>query len=218
LVDPRGGIPFTLLPFSILAAGVVTDLIAPYFLTSRGREKEEWWRALELPVGKAFFGFLAIFCLANAYNTSNTISYQVLSVKERQALAWVAAKTPSETNFLVLSGQTNPIHSALLEWFPALSERHNLTTVQGSEWLPGKHHYQVQLSNFSQAQSCLYADINCLSSLVNLYGEPIDAIVLSQEDGLMPINITPLYRSLSDSQGYKLVYANEEVKIFERQP
>jgi hypothetical protein len=76
----------------------------------------------------------------------------------------------------------------------------------------------VQLSNFSQAQSCLYADINCLSSLVNLYGEPIDAIVLSQEDGLMPINITPLYRSLSDSQGYKLVYANEEVKIFERQP
>jgi len=218
LVDPRGGIPFTLLPFSILAAGVITDLLAPYFLKVRGRDNEEWWRALELPVGKAFFGFLVIFCLANAYNTSNTISYHVLSAKERQALAWVAAKTQPGTNFLVLSGETNPIHSALLEWFPALSGRHNLTTVQGSEWLPGKQHYQVRLNLFSQAQSCLYADINCLSDLGNLYGEPIDAVVLSQEDGLMPIDVTPLYQSLSASQGYKLVYANEEVKIFERQP
>jgi hypothetical protein len=217
-VDPRGGVPFTLLPFSILAAGVVTDLAAPYFLRLRGREGDEWWQALELPLGKAFIGFLIIFCLANAYTVSNTISFHALTTQERLALTWAATETDSRDNFLVLSGETNPLHSALLEWFPALTGRHNLTTVQGSEWLSGKQHYQVRLKLFSQAQNCLYAGTDCLSGLVKAYGEPIDFIVLSQEDGIIPVESTPLYQSLRDSSEFKMVYMNEEVYIFERRP
>jgi hypothetical protein len=217
-VDPRGGIPFTLLPFSILAAGVIIDVVAPYFLRLRGREADEWWRALELPVGKAFFGFLAIFCVANAYTVSSTISYHALTTQERQALAWIATETDPGANFLVLSGETNPVHSALLEWFPALTGRHNLTTVQGSEWLPGEQHYQVRLKLFSQAQSCLYANTGCLSGLVDSYREPIDIIVLSQEDGIIPIDATPLYQSLHNSPAFRLLYANEEIKVFGRWP
>ena len=217
-VDPRGGIPFTLLPFSILAAGVVIELVAPYFLRLCGREVDEWWQSLELPLGKAFIGFLIIFCFVNAYTVSNTISFHALTTQERLALTWVATETDPRDSFLVLSGETNPLHSALLEWFPALTGRHSLTTVQGSEWLSGKQHYQVRLKLFSQAQTCLYAGTDCLSGLVKAYGEPIDIIVLSQEDGIIPVESTPLDQSLRDSSEFKLVYMNEEVHIFERRP
>jgi hypothetical protein len=217
-VDPRGGIPFTLLPFSILAAGVVIELVAPYFLRLCGREGDEWWQSLELPLGKAFIGFLIIFCFVNAYTVSNTISFHALTTQERLALTWVATETDPRDSFLVLSGETNPLHSALLEWFPALTGRHSLTTVQGSEWLSGKQHYQVRLKLFSQAQTCLYAGTDCLSGLVKAYGEPIDIIVLSQEDGIIPVESTPLDQSLRDSSEFKLVYMNEEVHIFERRP
>ncbi len=216
--DPRGGVPFALLPLSILSAGVITHMVAPYFLQQRKREMDEWWRALELPVGKAFFGFLAIFCLANAYNVSVTLSYHTLTMPEQQALAWVVNETDPGANFLVLSGQTNPLHSPLLEWFPALTGRHNLTTVQGREWLPGSQHYQAYIQLFSQAQNCLYASADCILGLEEKYREQIDTIVLSQEDGLMPIDVSPLYRSMSDLPQFKLVYANEEVKIFKGHP
>ena len=216
-VDPRGGIAFALLPLSMLAAGVITETIAPYLLQVRGREPGEWWRALDLPVGKAFFGFVAIFCLSNAYNVSNTVSYHWLDSQERQALAWIAAQTDPKANLLVLSGEANPLHSPLLEWFPALTSRHNLTTVQGTEWLPGGQHYQAQIKYYSQAYACFNADVKCLSALGDEGGVAINYVVLSQEYGSPP-EVTPLYRSLSDSPDFKLVFTTTEVSIFEHLP
>jgi hypothetical protein len=216
--DPRGGVPFALLPLVVLASGVVTDLVAPYFLRLRGRAADEWWHALELPVGKVFVGVLAVFCLANAYNVSNTVSTQVLGQGERRALAWIAAETDPGAVFLVLSGQGNPLHSPLLEWFPALADRRSLTTVQGREWLPGEAHYLAQLERFPQAQACLYAGTDCLAQVAALYGTPIDYVLVSQEYSFLPVNDLPLVRALSDADGYRLVHEEEGVRVFEKLP
>jgi hypothetical protein len=197
---------------------VITDLIAPYFLRSQGQTKEEWWHSLELPIGKAFIGFVIILCLTNAYNTSNTLSYQSLNTQERQMLAWIAAETKPTDNFLVISEETNPLHSSLLEWFPALTRRHNITTVQGSEWLSGKQQYHTQVEKYPEVQKCLYAKTDCLFSFENDHDEYINYIVLARENGLFAIDATELCNSLSNSPKFKLVYTLGDNMVFKRLP
>ena len=47
---------------------------------------------------------------------------------------WAAAETPADSTFAVIG---YPVDRGFVEWFPALSGRENLTTWQGSEWVPG---------------------------------------------------------------------------------
>ena len=47
--------------------------------------------------------------------------------------SWAAADTPNDAIFAVIG---YPTDGGTVEWFPALAQRRNLTTWQGSEWFP----------------------------------------------------------------------------------
>ena len=55
--------------------------------------------------------------------------------EEREALHWIVNTTTKESRFLVLTGDA-ALSDPLSEWFPALTERVSLVTVQGHEWTP----------------------------------------------------------------------------------
>ena len=59
-----------------------------------------------------------------------------LSSNDLAAIAWAKENAPANARFLVLPGQQWAM-DAPGEWFPALSERASVATVQGAEWLPG---------------------------------------------------------------------------------
>lgn len=58
-----------------------------------------------------------------------------LTKDDLAGIAWAKRNTPTNARFLVLSGQQWAM-DAPGEWFPALSERVAVLTVQGAEWLP----------------------------------------------------------------------------------
>jgi hypothetical protein len=59
---------------------------------------------------------------------------------ERDSMAWIAANTPTDSVFLVLSPKNSWEADYVLEWFPALAGRKSVLTPQGAEWLPAWAH------------------------------------------------------------------------------
>jgi hypothetical protein len=146
IADPRGGIPASIFPFTILAMSAITDGIAPQLLNTEtdNQYSDTWTFSLNTKIGRLFFGFFVILFLYNAYSVSNTLSYQVLGTEEFKAIGWVNANTKATDNFLILDEQSNPLLSPFTEWFPALTDRRSIATIQGTEWLEGNRHYNKQ--------------------------------------------------------------------------
>ncbi len=211
LVDPRGGVPFALLPFSIVAMLSITDLIAPFFLKNSNREDNSWWNFLDLPVGKLFIGFFAVFCLSNAFLVSTTISNYHLSTGEQQAMLWVKENSGFDDKFLVLGSEANPIHSSLTEWFPALADRQSITTVQGQEWF-GNYHDAI--NTFSLYQQCLSEDLDCIQKISKKTGIKETCIFISFEKSLQKPEKNILYLSLLQSPHFNQVFSSSTVKLF----
>ncbi len=211
LVDPRGGIPFSQLPLSILAMLSITDLISPFLLKSARVENDPWWRFLDLPVGKLFFGFFAIFCISNAFTISQAVAAEHLDPEEQQAMRWVQVNSAEDAQFLVLGPQANPAHSSLTEWFPALAELHSLTTIQGQEWL-GNFHQAID--TFSLYQRCYSEDLICIQEVNKKTGFQEDCIFFSFEKSSQKPENNSLFLSLLQSPQYNRVLSSSKVNIF----
>lgn len=211
LVDPRGGLPFVVLPLTFVALLSITDLIAPTLLKIAGRRVAPWWNFVDLPVGKLFVGVFAVLCLSHAYEMSNVISLQHLSREEQQALVWVEANTNYTDKFLVLGWESNPVHSALTEWFPALAKRQSLTTVQGQEWF-GSYHQAIR--DYGLYQQCLSQDLACLQAVGKNNSTHPDCILISFENSGQTPEYNSLYLSLRQSTQFSRVFSSPKVNVF----
>ncbi len=201
LIDPRGGTYASIFPFAALAMSAIADGVAPNFIKSNPENPEVWVYSLNPRIGKLFFGFFIILFLYNAYNVSNKLSQEVLSVEQRKAFEWIKTNTASTDSFLVFDEQGNPLLSPFVEWFPALTERRSLTTIQGSEWLSGDAHYNAQMPIVTSIRACLFQNAECIKTKA-------DYIVISSQSRV------PLLVSLESHPAFKLVYASPMIKIF----
>ncbi len=99
--------------------------------------------------------------------------------------------------------------SPFAEWFPALTERRSLTTIQGSEWLSGSQNYNHQYDIVTKLHQCLYSDIDCVSSMEQGFSD-FDFIVLSGVSG------TPLASSLIADKDFTLIHQTGKVLVFQK--
>lgn len=208
-VDPRGGLPAVIFPFSIMAMTALADGISLQFPNSGA----DWMNALKNNSGRIFFGFFILLFVYNAYQISNTLSFQFLGAEERKAIEWVKTNTGVDENFLILDEQGNPLLSPLTEWFPALAERRSVATIQGTEWLPEERHYNQIYTAITDIHQCLYQGVDCLSQFQGGLPDGYDYIVLSakQQSGK---NNLPLFISLSQNSEFTLVYTSPAIYIF----
>lgn len=206
-IDPRGGLPASIFPFSIMAASIFTDSISPLLggEIDQNHNSDGWIHSLDTKIGRLFFGFFIILFLYNAYTVSNTLSLQHLGKMELDSFQWVKSNTNIKDNFLIFDEQSNPLLSALSEWFPALTDRRNVTTIQGTEWLPGNLHYNKQIPIITGLHECINQSINCL-----------DRFDLGQYSYILISSAysSPLTISLENDPRWIQVYSNLTIKIF----
>lgn len=137
LVDPRGGLPVSVIPFSMLASTTLAGITAQ--LLPSGHREDMWLDSLGTLAGRAFWGFVILLFTFNAFQVSSSLRSHSISSVERDAFKWVSDNTLPSDRFLILTNASNPLLSPLLEWFPAMTGRHSALTVQGSEWLEGQN-------------------------------------------------------------------------------
>jgi hypothetical protein len=132
----------------------------------------------------------------------------VLGTEEFKAIEWVNSNTKATDRFLILDEQSNPLLSPFTEWFPALTNRRSIATIQGTEWLNKDKHYNEQLPIITSLHQCLYQDVNCLYDLQDKMTDKYSFIIISSKNQISLLN------SLAKHPDFKLVYSSPAIKIF----
>ena len=131
--------------------------------------------------------------------------------QEKNALNWIAQNTPSESRFLVLTGDAS-LGDPLSEWFPLLTGRVSILTVQGHEWTPEQPLLERRFE-YSKAQACLKEDETCLSAW------DFDYVYIRKVHPMPEGNVEDrpsiLDVSLGESQRYKVIFENETAVIYQ---
>ena len=149
-----------------------------------------------------------------------------LASSDRAALDWARANTPEDGQFLVLTGEPSVFCDATQEWFPALTGRMSVTTVQGLEWAGGEK-FATRLRASVELQACLSdgAPLACLEQKSHSLGINYDYIYIRRIGDVKSycrtigrtIRGQQLISDLRQDAGYNQAYATEAVVVFVRQ-
>src|SRR5262249_25531486 len=78
---------------------------------------------------------LGLYGLFSAFSAEQITIRDTLAPTDRQAMAWVAANTPTNAEFLIFDKMQAAGSDSVVEWFPALSSRRSPTVPFGQEWV-----------------------------------------------------------------------------------
>jgi multisubunit Na+/H+ antiporter MnhF subunit len=125
-----------------------------------------------------------------------------LTAAHRQAMAWVERETERDAVVIVPSDEVWGFDD-IGEWLPAISGRHSIGTVQGSEWL-GPDAFERQLATHEAIQGCAGSVASCYRSIEP---EAILFIPKGQLNGpLSRHDCCPALRQTLDGAGYEVIY------------
>jgi hypothetical protein len=173
--------------------------------------------AWENPARRRFaliaFSLLIYYSLVSSYLRNNAAA---LDAPVRQAMAWTVENTPPGSRFLVFTSLPW-WDDSVTEWFPALSDRISVTTVQGYEWTD-RAQFAIQSSRFNQARSCLWSIAPaCLERLTAEGTNDYNFLFFPKmqgAEGQPSIDRMPLAESLRLSPDFTIVYDEEGALIF----
>jgi hypothetical protein len=131
---------------------------------------------------------------------------------ERIAMAWVAAHTPPASTFVVVSAPASWFADAALEWFPTLSARRCLNTVQGAEWLPGGEYARRQ-ELYAALKPC--TDPGCLERAAARQRSRFSHVYVSKTQ-TGPFAVAPLWQAMLETPGWQLAFDNGGASVFAR--
>jgi hypothetical protein len=156
------------------------------------------------------FGAIAYLFLSGMIASMQFGNQFRLLPEERQALNWIVNNTATDSRFLVLTGD-GALSDPLSEWFPVLTERVSLATVQGHEWTPNSPLIPNVIA-YNHAQLCLNESIDCLSQwdFDYLYIRK----VMPQKEGGVEGRVSLLEAALRESGEYSVVYDSDSAVIF----
>ncbi len=217
VMEPRFFPAFSSIPLTILTAVAIVDVILPaiqkasvaatkeHVSISLDRRRGSRMSTAQLTATVIFFTMMFGQGIISALN----ITYiSTISDDQRQALAWIAANTESDSSFAVLVGVPWDFNN-FAEWFPALSQRHSIDTYQGREWLPN---FSGLLAQYNELEKCLPKTIECVENWAAWTKAPFTYVVLDSAT----FNDFTMRQSLINSPNYRLIYETQDISIFRR--
>lgn len=133
-----------------------------------------------------------------------------LTPAEREAMAWAGKHTSAQSRYVVVPDTTWETASAA-EWFPVLSGRVSVTTVQGREWLPGRA-FAKSVDAFYEAYLCGYRTVACLDGWQEDFSLPFTHVYVPRAHGNQCCST--LVSSLMADSRYDLIYDTDGGTIF----
>ena len=222
VLDPRKAATTSSLPMALLGAWGLAAVFWPAFRSTAGT-----LAGSRLPASRwAYLGIgflLLIYGPASAVGSASSSASPLfaLAPAERDAMAWVRDNTPADARFLVMPIAGRWALDAPSEWFPALSKRYSVATVQGSEWLPDGRFAELNTS-FEELLLCTSSNAECLDDWAAGAGATYDYLFVPRgnpplEDSLLPLGkrdcCADLRFALSSAPDYERVFENSGATI-----
>lgn len=235
ILDPRKASTYSMVPLAMLVSIAIADVILPSLsrLASQTRSTlsaasaeqpsvraEGGRRSNQHSIATAFAVFLVLYAVVSAIATSANGGSPLfaLSHYDREAMQWTSVNTPATSKFIVVSGTEAWAIDALSEWFPALTGRVSVATVQGYEWL-GKQQYDTQQDQHEELQQCAAETVQCIESWSSEAGIEFSHIYVSKNprDLREPEDCCRALRlSLLGSTNYEVIYDGPGATVFAR--
>ena len=230
IVEPRSAQTISMIPLALLAGITLSDVILPaladYEQRSSRTPSSNPFRSWAVPL---FLLFIGSYMLGSTAYFGTLLAGTTLTKANREAFVWIAANTPAGSRFLVLTGNTQVdlFCNGPQEWFPALTGRMSLTTVQGKEWLMGQDFRQVEADAIA-SEECLSttSPLSCVEELAASSGAALhyDYLYVTRSapilSGCRAIGRSMLgerlINELKSAPMYSTIYETEDVGIFVR--
>lgn len=203
------------IPLAMLAALGLVEVILPAIQPSPAKDAEV------SSVERNVFIYLILYLIFSTSQFGIQLASATLYPPDEEAMRWVRENTPDDSRFVVLTGTTSVSCDSVMEWFPAISGRKSLFTVQGTEWTKGAGFNEYVRSTYA-VQDCLAnGDMACLDDLVDraeydyVY---VSKILRANNCGpLAPQREFPYFvESLKLNSGFEAVYETDGVLISRR--
>jgi hypothetical protein len=126
-------------------------------------------------------------------------------------MTWVTTNTPQQSRFLVFPNEASTawFDDKVAEWFPALTGKTSVNTVQGYEWVPGA--FTKRVTSATELWDCLNAESTCLDTWQAKSGNTFTHVFLPQRR-----KQPALLSGLVTDARYKLIYDGAGALVFER--
>jgi hypothetical protein len=232
LLNPRSAPTEAALPLSFLAALGMTEVVGPGLVLARERaaaarstaarfrlpawlvRAERRFRSRVVPAGLA----LALVGVALSWPSihPNRHALDVLSPADRVAMGWIGEQMPPTRQYLVLTRGWTWEDDHVSEWFPVLTGRRSVLTVQATEWLPDNGFVRTHcLYDQARQLGSLQAGVDRLDQWATDRGVVFtDLYVSASVSG--DLDWRPLVQSARDSGNYRVAYDQDGVVVLER--
>ena len=204
------------IPLAMLAAIGLVDVVLAAIQKPADADAEH-----VSSVERNVFIYLILYLIFSAYQFGFQLSNAKLYPPDQEAMAWVRENTSTDSRFLVLTGTTSVSCDSVLEWFPALTGRQSIFTVQGREWTEGKNFNNYILSTYP-AQKCLSSEFaSCIESAASRTA--YDYVYLSKTlrvNNCLPLDLPRTFpyfvENMRLDSGFDVAYETDGVIIWKR--
>ncbi|MDE3095994.1 MAG: hypothetical protein KGK07_08335 [Chloroflexota bacterium] len=176
LLDPRAFPTSAVLPLALLVTLALHCVLLPVATgtfvagaAAPSRRAPRWLPAAAL-------ASIAAYALFSAFTSAPSL-LTGMTPAERQAMSWVARNTPPDARVVVVSGADWPTDRTS-EWFPVLTGRQSVATVQGYEWLTAAGGFSARVSAYRALQDCANADGSCVERWAVRHDAPFDYLYI----------------------------------------
>lgn len=216
LAAGRSATNLVILPLAMLAAHGLANVLLPAFQASVKKEAESPSRVTN--VEKAVVVYLMLYMVFSAYQFGFQLSNASLREEQRAAMDWVGQNTAADSRFLVVSGAASVACDSVSEWFPALTGRRSLFTVQGTEWKLGEG-FKPFIREAVELQECSRGTTACVEQLMP--ASDYDYVYLSKylraencEPLPLPQSFLYFVEEARNNGRYEVVYETDEVLVY----
>jgi hypothetical protein len=212
LLDPRKAPTMGELPLALLASVGLFEVVMP--LLSRrsssanlAAETTPWWAYAGL--GLIFFVYAPLSALLSTQQDTSPL--KSLSQENRSTMAWIKENAPPTSTFLVMPSSERAESDPILEWFPALTERRSVGTMQGTEWLEGAELNRLVVA-YDDLHDCAYSNEACVEAWAAEYHLSFTHLYLpsvrSERAGesIQTTCCPELQKALTNSNNYQTVF------------
>ncbi len=227
IFDQRAFVTSATAAVAVLAAVAFDEVVLPLLLGDRdgaavgARDSTVTTRRSRTPTCVLVAGVMVMLLVPVLTAVVATTDLKGLSGGERAAAAWAGEHTTAGSQFVVITGQPWPVDRDA-EWFPALTGRTSVATVQGSEWLPDGTFDRQRRATVALEQ-CKDQASSCLASWAAEHGASFNYVYISNVLPVVPTQLTTtvsccrvLEASLRTDTAYRVVYDTDAATIFQR--
>jgi len=218
LVEPRSAHTIGNIPLAMAGGIFLANILLPALEKISGEQIPNNNRGI-----KVFLIISIPYLLVNSIYQGYMLSQNHVSGDEQKAMAWIKENTPEDSQFLVITGEPEAMCDSSAEWFPALTERESLSTLQGREWILGRRFGEF-IGHRINLQNCIDKNIGCLNNEAEYLGASFDYIYISVKTPTNNCKATDisgkttrgLIVGLENSISYSIQYHSEDGVIFEK--